>query len=109
MLPAADAGAATAPVGAAAAPVAPALEVSDLQVWVMAEGAKRHLVERVGFAVRPGTVMGIVGETGAGKTMTVRSLLGLLPPGVRASGTLRLDGRAAFALADHDRLIDIRG
>ncbi|MFN8621676.1 MAG: ABC transporter ATP-binding protein [Chloroflexota bacterium] len=94
---------------APAAPVPAALEVSDLHVWVMADGAKRHLVEGVGFSVRRGTVMGIVGETGAGKTMTVRSLLGLLPPGVRSSGALRLDGRASFALADHDRLVDIRG
>jgi oligopeptide/dipeptide ABC transporter ATP-binding protein len=53
--------------------------------------------------------MGIVGETGAGKTMTVRSLLGLLPPGVRSSGELRLDGRPPRPLDDHDRLREIRG
>jgi oligopeptide/dipeptide ABC transporter ATP-binding protein len=88
---------------------APALEVSDLHVWVTVAGARRHLVEGVGFSVRRGTVMGIVGETGAGKTMTVRSLLGLLPPGVASSGELRIDTGPRRALSDHERLVDLRG
>jgi oligopeptide/dipeptide ABC transporter ATP-binding protein len=76
---------------------------------VTIEGVARHLVDGVEFAVRHGEVMGIVGETGAGKTMTVRSLLGLLPPGVRSAGELCLDGRPPRALADHDGLREIRG
>ena len=44
------------------------------------------LVTDVSFDVGPGTVLGLVGESGCGKTMTALSLLGLLPAGVSATG-----------------------
>ena len=53
--------------------------------------------------------MGIVGETGAGKTMTVRSLLGLLPAGVQSSGELRLADAAPVLLGDREALRAVRG
>ncbi|MEU2349177.1 dipeptide/oligopeptide/nickel ABC transporter permease/ATP-binding protein [Modestobacter sp. NPDC049651] len=70
---------------AAAAPADPAnvLEVRDLSVSV--DGGPQ-LVSGVSFALRPGRVLGLVGESGCGKTMTARSLLGLLPDGVSVSG-----------------------
>ncbi|GAA3389244.1 dipeptide/oligopeptide/nickel ABC transporter permease/ATP-binding protein [Cryptosporangium minutisporangium] len=53
-----------------------------------------ELVTGVSFALRPGTVLGLVGESGCGKTMTARSLLGLLPEGVSVSGgSIRWQGR----------------
>jgi peptide/nickel transport system ATP-binding protein len=58
------------------------------------------LVDGVGFEVRPGSITGVVGETGAGKTLTMRALLGLLPAGLRAGGSLTLAGRPPLALAD---------
>jgi oligopeptide/dipeptide ABC transporter ATP-binding protein len=51
------------------------------------------LVERVDVALAPGEVMGIVGETGAGKTLTMRAILGLLPGGISAEGELALGGQ----------------
>ena len=59
------------------------LEVSDLTVSV--DGGP-DLVTGVSFALHPGRVLGLVGESGCGKTMTARSLLGLLPDGVSVSG-----------------------
>lgn len=58
------------------------------------------VVVDVGIEIAAGRVCGIVGESGAGKTMTLRSLGGLLPPGFRASGRLRV-GEAVYEL---DRL-----
>jgi oligopeptide/dipeptide ABC transporter ATP-binding protein len=96
-------------VASSTGPLAPALEVRDLRVWVTIGGVPRPLVDGVDLAVDRGRVLGIVGETGAGKTMTVRALLGLLPPGVRDSGELRLDGLPPIALGDQERLRSIRG
>lgn len=63
------------------------LEVAGLTV--AAPGADRPTLRRIGFAVEPGEILGVVGGSGAGKTSLVRVLLGLWPA---ASGTVRLDG-----------------
>jgi oligopeptide/dipeptide ABC transporter ATP-binding protein len=63
------------------------LAVRDLMVW--REG--NSVVPAVGpvsILARPGTAVGIVGETGAGKTLTLRALMGLLPPGFTMSGSV---------------------
>jgi oligopeptide/dipeptide ABC transporter ATP-binding protein len=59
------------------------LEVRGLTVAV-ADGPA--LVTGVSFALLPGAVLGLVGESGCGKTMTARALLGLLPEGVAVTG-----------------------
>jgi oligopeptide/dipeptide ABC transporter ATP-binding protein len=99
----------TLPSLGAAGSAAPALELTDLRVWVSIDGQQRHLVDGVSLSVPRSSVLGVVGETGAGKTMTMRSLLGLLPPGVRCSGQLRLAGRAPRSVADHERMRELRG
>jgi peptide/nickel transport system permease protein len=60
------------------------LIVRDLFVSV-AEGGP-SIVQHVTFALRPGECLGIVGESGCGKTMTALALIGLLPEGVYATG-----------------------
>jgi peptide/nickel transport system permease protein len=82
------------------------LEVRDLTVSV--EGGPA-LVSGVSFALRPGTVLGLVGESGCGKTMTARSLLGLLPDGVAVSGgSILWQGRSIAGLSERE-LNGIRG
>jgi peptide/nickel transport system permease protein len=91
-----------------AAPADPdaVLEVRDLSVAVDDGPA---LVTGVSFSLRPGQVLGLVGESGCGKTMTARSLLGLLPDGVNVSaGSILWQGRELVGLPE-SRLNAVRG
>ncbi|WP_427116470.1 dipeptide/oligopeptide/nickel ABC transporter permease/ATP-binding protein [Pseudarthrobacter scleromae] len=81
------------------------LSVRNLSVGVDSDGAGRgvRLVTDVSFDVEPGTVLGLVGESGCGKTMTALSLLGLLPSGVSVTGGQILwNGRNLAAATDKD-------
>ncbi|QYC43830.1 Glutathione import ATP-binding protein GsiA [Nonomuraea coxensis DSM 45129] len=67
----------------------PVLEVTDLGVTFGGVPAVRG----VGYAVRPGEVLAIVGESGSGKSVTSAAVMGLLPPGARVTGSVRLHGK----------------
>jgi oligopeptide/dipeptide ABC transporter ATP-binding protein len=69
-----------------------ALELHGVAVARAADGVE--LVHGVDLAVARGSVLGIVGETGAGKTLTMRAVLGLLPRGLVSRGTIALGDRA---------------
>jgi peptide/nickel transport system permease protein len=105
---------AAAPSTAAAAPSAAAdepatagrLSVRGLSVGV--DGGT-PLVTEVSFDVEQGTVLGLVGESGCGKTMTALSLLGLLPSGVSASGGQILWNGRNLAAAAENELAGVRG
>ncbi|WP_225232202.1 dipeptide/oligopeptide/nickel ABC transporter permease/ATP-binding protein [Klenkia terrae] len=74
------------------------LAVRDLRVSVV-DGP--DLVTGVSLTVRRGTVLGLVGESGCGKSMTARSLLGLLPDGVEVSGgSISFQGTDLVGLAE---------
>src|SRR3954467_13365806 len=82
------------------------LEVRDLSVSVD-DGPQ--LVSGVSFSLREGRVLGLVGESGCGKTMTARSLMGLLPDGVSVSGgSIRWQGRELGGLGEKG-LTPLRG
>ncbi|GAA1633392.1 ABC transporter ATP-binding protein [Georgenia ruanii] len=66
------------------------LTVSGLRV--LAGGAARPLVDGVSFAVAPGERLGLIGESGSGKTLTALAVAGLLPPGLRVEGSVLLGG-----------------
>ncbi|RGE23323.1 ABC transporter ATP-binding protein [Leucobacter sp. wl10] len=68
------------------------LEVETLRIQ-RASGVGDPLVAGVSFTVEAGEVVGVVGESGSGKTLTGLSLLGLLPDGLTATGSLRFAGR----------------
>jgi len=81
------------------------LGVRNLSVAVDSTGAGNgvRLVTDVSFDVQPGTVLGLVGESGCGKTMTALSLLGLLPSGVSvAGGQILWNGRNLGATTEKD-------
>src|SRR4051812_49244363 len=64
------------------------LELSGLAV----HSGSRTLVDGIDLSIRPGERVGLIGESGSGKSITCLSIMGLLPEGLQASGSLRLDG-----------------
>jgi oligopeptide/dipeptide ABC transporter ATP-binding protein len=78
----------------------PLLEVQDLETaFPLAEGGMARVVDRVSFALAPGKVLGLVGESGCGKSVTALSLMRLVPPPGRIVG-----GRVLFEGQDCLRL-----
>ncbi|MER6582428.1 ABC transporter ATP-binding protein [Nonomuraea sp. NPDC001023] len=66
------------------------------------------LVHDVSFSIGPGERVGLIGESGSGKSLTALSLMGLLPEGVTAAGTARLGERDLVGVPEK-RLKDLRG
>ncbi|RJQ82108.1 dipeptide ABC transporter ATP-binding protein [Amycolatopsis panacis] len=73
-----------------------------------AHGGESTIVSSAALSVRRGESIGIVGESGSGKSMTAKALIGLLPPGVHASGQLLYRGENLLD-ADERRWQAIRG
>ncbi len=89
--------------------MAPLLEVNDLHVEFKSRRRTVYAVNGVNFSIGEGETVGMVGETGCGKSATIRAIIGLLrPPGRIASGSIRLDGEDLTGL-DARRLRRIRG
>ena len=88
----------------------PLLVVRDLRVEAPGtRGGGVTLLEEVAFALDEGRTLGVVGETGSGKTLVALSVLGLLPAGVRrVSGQVRFGGQDLAALGPRG-LRSIRG
>jgi len=87
----------------------PILEVRDLRVEIPLTRGTVHAVRSASFTVEPGQALGLVGESGCGKSMTLRAILGLLPqPGHITGGEIRFEGDD-LANADPKRLRDVRG
>ena len=68
----------------------------------------RRVVDGVSFDVADGQRMGLIGESGSGKSLTALALLGLLPDGATAGGSIRWDDRELIGMPDRT-LADIRG
>ncbi|GAA4084612.1 dipeptide ABC transporter ATP-binding protein [Nocardioides kongjuensis] len=68
----------------------------------------RPAVEDVSVTLHRGEILALVGESGSGKSMTARAVLGLLPPGARATGSIRYGGEEILGLPEAD-LNRIRG
>jgi peptide/nickel transport system ATP-binding protein len=72
----------------------PLLAVDSLRVEFPTRHGTLHAVNGISFAIAPGEVLGVVGESGAGKSVTGSAVIGLLdPPGRIAGGEIRLGGR----------------
>jgi peptide/nickel transport system ATP-binding protein len=86
----------------------PLLEVSELSVRFRTDRGPVHAVDRMSFTLQEGEVLGLVGESGCGKSVTAMSLLRLLPPSAEISGSARFGGHDLLRVSDA-RLRRIRG
>ncbi|MET7679830.1 dipeptide/oligopeptide/nickel ABC transporter permease/ATP-binding protein [Streptomyces sp. NPDC005423] len=69
------------------------LAVENLAIGFEGHHHGVDVVDGISFEVRPGEVLGLVGESGCGKSLTALAVLGLEPRGARVSGEVRFDGR----------------
>ncbi len=88
----------------------PLLALSDLRVVFDTDEGTLLAVDGVGFAIQRNEVLGLVGESGCGKSVTAMSILSLIPspPGRIVSGRAMFDGRDLLSLP-HEALRRIRG
>ncbi|MDN5725638.1 MAG: dipeptide/oligopeptide/nickel ABC transporter permease/ATP-binding protein [Propionibacteriales bacterium] len=85
---------------------APILEVKDLTIAFPDAHGDVDIVDQVSFSVRPGETMGLVGESGCGKSITSMAVMGLLPSTARLSGQILFEGKDLLAMtpAQHNAL-----
>ena len=86
------------------------LEIKDLTIQYETEGGIVHAVNNVSLNIEKGTTVGLVGETGAGKTTTALGVMRLIPspPGVIVSGEILFDGEDLLKKSERE-LRTIRG
>ncbi|MDQ1177234.1 ABC transporter ATP-binding protein [Microbacterium sp. SORGH_AS_0421] len=80
------------------------LVVTDLRIEI----GGRAVVDGVSFSVPGGARVGLIGESGSGKSLTALAILGLLPDGAHASGSILWNGREILGLPDRE-LARLRG
>jgi oligopeptide/dipeptide ABC transporter ATP-binding protein len=87
----------------------PVLDVRDLRVEIKTRRGIVRAVDGASFSVHAGDALGLVGESGCGKSMTLRAVLGLLPTGGRVvKGEVLLEGEDLCALSPQE-MEDVRG
>ena len=86
----------------------PLVEVNGLSVRFVSREATVHAVNSVSFAARRGEVLCILGESGSGKSVTLRTLMRLLPGRARVEGDVRVNGKDVLAMRGRE-LRDLRG
>ncbi len=88
---------------------APLLEIEDLHTDIVLRHSVVHAVDGVSLKVKAGETLGIVGESGCGKTMTGMSIMRLLPTGgAIVKGSIRLAGRDLVPLSENE-MHNVRG
>ena len=87
----------------------PLLEVRNLRVEFPTRRGTLLALDDISFDIAPGEILGVVGESGAGKSLTGAAIIGLLdPPGRIASGEILLDGKRIDNLP-YEQMRKIRG
>jgi peptide/nickel transport system permease protein len=77
----------------------PVLSVENLTIRFEDRHNGVNVVDGVSFDVRPGEVLGLVGESGCGKSLTALTIMGLEPGGARVGGQIRFDGKDLLELS----------
>jgi peptide/nickel transport system ATP-binding protein len=86
----------------------PVVAVTDLAVTFVRRERNVAAVNGVSFALAPGEVLTILGESGSGKSVTLRALMGLLPPHAQIAGRVQIAGHDLYAL-DRAERVRLRG
>lgn len=79
------------------------LEICDLTITPA--GSTTAVLEGVSLTLAPGERVGLIGESGSGKSLTAQSIMGLLPEELNASGTVTLDGFSGNVLAAREKTL----
>jgi peptide/nickel transport system ATP-binding protein len=83
--------------------VAPVLEVDDLSTHIQLTKSVVQAVGNVSLHIDEGETLGLVGESGCGKSMTGLSIMGLLPPGGKiVTGSVRIAGQELVGMPEHE-------
>jgi peptide/nickel transport system ATP-binding protein len=86
----------------------PLLEVRNLDVTLQTQRGPARAVRDVSFTLERGQTLGLVGESGCGKSITAMSLMGLLPENAKVAGSIMLEGREIVGLPER-QLCELRG
>ena len=84
------------------------LEVSNLTINLQTHRGRAQAVRDVSFALERGATLGLIGESGCGKSLTALALLGLLPEHAQVDGSIQLDGQELLSLSER-QLCALRG
>jgi peptide/nickel transport system ATP-binding protein len=86
----------------------PLLEVHDLSVQLQTHRGPAYAVRDVSFSLERGGSLGLIGESGCGKTITALALMGLLPEHARVTGSILFDGQQLVGKPERE-LCQLRG
>jgi peptide/nickel transport system ATP-binding protein len=88
----------------------PILEVRGLRLSIGGDEGLAKVLDHIDFTLERGRILGIVGESGCGKSTIIRAIIGILPPAARVeAGTIRFEGEDLLTLDEHDLNTRIRG
>ena len=86
------------------------LEVRELRLSIKGDEGVAKILDHIDFALERGRILGIVGESGCGKSTIIRAIIGILPEGARVeAGTIRFEGDDLLALGEDVLNTRIRG
>lgn len=80
----------------------PLIEVKNLSISFPEAHGDVRIVDNVSFSVAPGETLGLVGESGCGKSITAMSIMGLLPPSAKIEGEIIYDGKNLLELSPEE-------
>ena len=89
--------------------MAPLLQIEDLRTEIRLRSATVHALDGVSLTVEAGECLGLVGESGCGKTMTALSIMQLLPPGGHITGGRIMLGGQEISALDDNAMRHVRG